>query len=202
MWYTYTRWDRHILLSWFVNNNLVFQLMEIGDIGNLGVAAQSHVALELELEPGLVVTQLPTMEEETVPEEILRHQPVIFNHVQVKVASGRTHYIFTTCSGAPATVPSCQLAALPQHSHNCSEYSQLVLATGALRSTGNKLCCHTMLPELNLSQLPQHAAGVVRVLRISTTRRSGLCCGRLATGLQFVVGNLLPICCECRPKAT
>ena len=74
--------------------------------------------------------------------------------------------------------------------------------TGALRSTCNKLCCHNMLLELNLSQLPQQVAGVVRVSRISTTRRSGLCCQTLATDLQFVVGNSLPICCDCQPEAT
>ncbi len=56
-----------------------------------------------------------------------------------------------------------------------------------------------MLPELNLSQLPQQVADVARVLRVSATRRSGLCCGRLATDLQFVVGNLSVVSVDLRP---
>ncbi len=60
-----------------------------------------------------------------------------------KVASGRTHNIVATCCGTPATTASCQLAALPQHTHNCCEYSQQVrsgrLATSFVATT----CCQS-----------------------------------------------------------
>ncbi len=60
----------------------------------------------------------------------------------LKVASGRTHNIlFATCCEALAPVTSCQLAVLPQNTHNCCGYSKQVRSGRLATSCG---CCESV----------------------------------------------------------
>ena len=98
-----------------------------------------------------------------------------------------------TCSETLATGCSGLHATHPQQICICCEYSQQV-RSGRLATT----CCHNMLPELNVSQLWQHVADVVRVLRVAAQVY-------VAGDWQHVCGLLWETCCqccECRPKAT
>ncbi len=118
----------------------------------------------------------------TFPDIVTPLRVNIISHVwalTVKVALGRIHNIFATCSGAPPTTASCQLAALPQHSHNCCGYLQQVpsgrLATSCVATT----CCQ--------SWTCPNSRNMLRMLRE--------CCESPQQGAQvYVAGDWQQIC--------